>query len=166
MHKERARAATGRARGGYVADRPGSSALTMHVLVLTSEPVGAGDLSQALGESVTPEETEVMVVAPALHEDPLKFWLSDADEAIARADKVRRETLRELEQAGVAASADTGESEPLTALEDALRTFPADRIVVFKHPDSQQRYREDFDVAELEQRFGVPLSEATVRAAD
>jgi hypothetical protein len=28
---------------------------------------------------------------------------------------------------------DTGESDPLLAIEDALRTFPADQIVLFTH---------------------------------
>jgi hypothetical protein len=31
----------------------------------------------------------------------------------------------------------------LRALEDALATFPADRIVVFVHPEDQRAYRED-----------------------
>ncbi len=34
-----------------------------------------------------------MVVAPALHENALRFWVSDADEAIARAEEVRRRTV-------------------------------------------------------------------------
>ena len=42
---------------------------------------------------VDPAELEVMVVAPALHESGLRFWVSDADEAIARADRVRRESV-------------------------------------------------------------------------
>jgi hypothetical protein len=136
----------------------------MNVLVLTSEPVGAAQIREALSGHDDTGETEVMVVAPALHESPLKFWLSDADDAIAKADGVRRETLSQLDDAGVPASADTGESDPLDAIEDALRTFPADRIVVFTHPEGEQRYREGLDPDEVQRRFGVPLDLATVAA--
>ena len=136
----------------------------MNVLVLTSEPVGAQQLRNALGSDVDPDDTQVMVVAPALHTARLRFWMSDADEAIANADRVRRETLEKLDDAGVAASADTGESDPVEAIEDNLRTFPADRIVVFTHPEGEQRYREDVDPARTAGAVRVPVEQATVPA--
>jgi hypothetical protein len=104
-----------------------------------------------------------MVVAPALQDDALHFWLSDADDAIARADAVRRQTLEKLSAGGVSASADTGESDPLKAIEDALQTFAADRILLFTHTQDEQRYREDVDPEEVQDRFGVPVDRAAVR---
>lgn len=134
----------------------------MKLLVLTPEPISAQQLRNAIRDGVDPSEVEVMVVAPALHEDAFHFWLSDADDAIAKADEVRRQTVKELDQAGVEASGDTGEGDPAKAIEDTLATFAAERIVVFSHPGSDQRYREDVDTDELEQRFGVPVDHATV----
>ncbi len=131
----------------------------MKLLVLTSEPLTAQQLREAVGPGVDPGECEVMVVAPALHESPLKFWFSDADEAIARAERVQQQTIEQLGREGVPASADTGESDPAAAIEDALQTFPADRILVFTSPDSP-RYREDIDIAEIEERHGVPVERA------
>ena len=136
----------------------------MKLLVLTSEPVNAQQLRDAVGGNVDPTDAEVMVVAPALQENPLKFWLSDADDAIARAEEVRRETLDRFGREGVSASADTGESDPLDAVEDALATFRADRIVMFTHPAERSRYREDVDPDEVRERFGVPVDRATVSA--
>ena len=129
----------------------------MKLLVVTSEPVSAGQLRAALPDVFDPSAAEVLVVAPALHESALQFWLSDADDAIARADEVRRATIDRLAGEGVAASGDTGEGDPEEAIEDALKTFPADRILVFAHPDGEQRYREDIDGDELESRFGIPV---------
>ena len=63
---------------------------------------------------------------------------------------------------GVSASGDTGESDPEDALEDALKTFPADRILVFTHGGGEQRYREDVDAGSLERRFGIPVSQSTI----
>jgi hypothetical protein len=135
----------------------------MKLLVLTSEPISAEELREAVGDDVRPEEAEVMVVAPALQQSPLKFWFSDADEAIAKADQVRRTTTERLGDAGVPASGDTGESDPIAAIQDALTTFPADRIVLFTHPESDRSYRESVDDREIEERFGVPVDHATVK---
>ncbi len=102
------------------------------------------------------------MVAPALQESAVRFWLSDADEAIQRAEEVRRATVENLDEEGVPASGDTGDSDPLDAIQDALATFPADRIVLFTHPDSDSRYREDIDPSEVQERFGLPVDQATV----
>jgi hypothetical protein len=137
----------------------------MKLLVLTSEPISAQQLRGALGEEVEPADAEVMVVAPAFAADALHFWLSDADQAIAEADQVRRQTLERLGEEGVAASGDTGESDPLQAIQDALSTFAADRILLFTHPASSSRYREDVDIAEVEERFGIPVAHALLRSS-
>ncbi len=137
----------------------------MNILVLTSEPISATQLREALGGRLDPaEDVQVMVIAPALHEHRLQFWLSDADDAIAQADDVRRETVENLGQSGVAASGDTGEGDPLEAIDDALKSFPADRIVLFTHPEGERRYREDVDAAEIGRRHGLPVDQASVSA--
>lgn len=132
----------------------------MKLLVVTSEPISAAELRDALPSDLATEQAEVMVVAPALQESGIRFWMSDADDAIAKAEAVQRETLQRLGSEGVPASGDTGESNPLIAIQDALQTFPADRIVVFTHRGDDQLYREDVDIAEIEQRFGVPVDRA------
>ena len=137
----------------------------MKLLVLTSEPITADQLRQALPDDAEPERSEVMVIAPALQEDAFHFWLSDADAAIERADAVGRQTVEKLGAAGVPASGDTGESDPAEAIEDALRTFPADRIVLFTHEKSEQRYREDVDPSQLSERVGRPVDRVTVSPA-
>jgi nucleotide-binding universal stress UspA family protein len=134
----------------------------MRVLVLTSEPITAAQLRDALGSGGDPADAEVMVVAPALADSALKFWMSDADEAIARAEQVREATVERLGEDGVSASGDTGEADPYTAIEDALKTFDADRIVLFTHGGESQRYREDLDEGEIATRFGRPVDHALV----
>jgi len=132
------------------------------VLVLTTEPVNAEMLRAALGEDAG--NAEVLVVSPALNESSVAFWVSDPDEAIADAKQVQAETVQRLEEAEIDAVGDTGESDPLTAIQDALVTFPADRIVVFIHPDDQGKYLEDDVAGEAERRFGVPVVQSEVQA--
>jgi hypothetical protein len=134
----------------------------MKVLVLTSEPITAQQLRGALSAGGDPADAEVMVVAPALAESAMKFWMADADDAIARAKDVWRTSVEQLGEEGVSATGDTGEADPYTAIEDALNTFDADRIVLFTHGDNAQRYREDVDDAEISARFGVPVDHAVV----
>ena len=130
----------------------------MKVLVVASEPISADRLRTALGAAT--DDAEVVVVAPALHLSALRFWLSDADEAIQRAELVQRETTEGLDDAGLDARGDTGEGDPVEAVEDALATFPAERILIFTRPSSEQRYDEGIDAEALEQRFGLPVEQA------
>jgi hypothetical protein len=134
----------------------------MKLLVLTSEPVSAGQLRDALPGDADPTDAEVMVVAPALHKSALRFWMSDADEAISHADMVRRESVEQLGAEGVAAASDTGESDPEDAIEDVLKTFAADRILIFSPGGDAQRYKEDVDPDALQSRFGVPVTRSEV----
>ena len=130
----------------------------MKLLVVTPEPVDANLLRATLGNEV--EGAEVLVISPATNQSPLAFWVSDSDDAIQEAEVAQEETVERLEEAGIDAAGDTGESEPLVAIEDALATFDADRIVVFSHPDLD--YREDEALAAAEERFGVPVTHAQI----
>jgi hypothetical protein len=136
----------------------------MKLLVITSEPISAQQLRDAVPSDLDPTNAEVMIVAPALQDSPLKFWFADVDDAIDRATKVRDASVERLESEGVSVSGDTGESDPTQAIQDATETFKPDRIVVFTHRDADQRYREGVDEKELEARFGVPIETATVSA--
>jgi hypothetical protein len=132
----------------------------MKLLVLTPEPVDADMLRSTLGEDV--EGAEVLVVSPATNRSKLAFWVSDPDQAIAEAESAEEETVERLEEQGVDAAGDTGESEPAVALQDALATFLADRIVVFSHPEGDRDYREDEGLADVEERFGIPVTHALI----
>jgi hypothetical protein len=127
----------------------------MKVLVIASEQISADRLRATLGDRT--DDAEIMVVAPALHQSALRFWLSDSDEAIQRAEFVRRATVEGLDEEGLDCHGDICQGNPVTAVEDALDTFPADRILVFTRPVSEQRYAEAVDAEALRERFGVPV---------
>jgi hypothetical protein len=119
----------------------------MNVLVLAASPVDAGLLRRELGDEV--EGAQVLVVSPAVNSSPLAFWVSDSDEAIEDAQERLDETLEKLRSAGVRARGTTGESEGLLALQDALASFQADRIVVVDAPEVADEASERFDVPVL-----------------
>ena len=102
----------------------------MRLLVLATDPVDADDVRRALPGDDDVEGAEVLVVSPAVNESPLAFWVSDSDEAIAEAESTTRRTAAALREGGARARGSTGDSEPLVALQDALATYSADRILV------------------------------------
>jgi hypothetical protein len=131
------------------------------ILALAAEPISGDALRSALGNGA--EEAEVMVVAPAL-DSRMRFWTSDSDEAIARAEEVQQESVERLEEDGVRATGESGESDPLLALQDALATFPAEEIVIFKHGEDSRNWAEEDLVEQARERFSVPVREMEVES--
>ena len=97
-----------------------------NVLVLSSSTPPSGELRDALGEDVG----EVRVVAPAVRQSRLQ-WLTNAeDDARAEAERTAEEVASVTAEGAEHVEAEAGDSDPLLAVEDALRTFDADEIVV------------------------------------
>jgi hypothetical protein len=124
------------------------------ILALVSEPVNAEALRNAVGPEAA--DAEVLVVAPALM-SRRKFLLADPDPGIERAEQVQEETVERLDEAGIDAAGDTGEADPLLAVQDALATFEADEIVLFTHAEGDRNWLEEGVVEEAENRFGQPV---------
>jgi hypothetical protein len=125
------------------------------IIAVVTEPIDGDALRSAVGRE-TAEAAEVLVVAPALN-SRLKFWTSDSDESIGRAEEVQQETVERLDESGIDAAGDTGESDPLLALQDALQTFPADEIVFCTHSSGRENFQEEGVVDEARKRFGKPV---------
>ena len=132
------------------------------VLAVVSEPVSGRALKSAIGAEQA-EAAEVLVIAPAL-DSRVRFWTSDSDEAIDRAQAVQEETVERMSEEGVDAVGDTGESDPVLAIHDALQTFPADEIVLFTHPDGRRNWLEEGVVEEASERFEAPVRHVLVEA--
>jgi hypothetical protein len=125
------------------------------IIAVVTEPIDGDALRSAVGRE-TAEAAEVLVVAPALN-SRLKFWTSDSDESIGHAEEVQQETVERLDESGIDAAGDTGESDPLLALQDALQTFPADEIVFCTHSSGRENFQEEGVVDEARKRFGKPV---------
>ena len=132
------------------------------IIALVSEPISAQALKSAVGAR-TAEEAEVLVLAPALN-SRLKFLTSDSDDAIARAEAVQEETVERMDEEGIDAAGDTGESDPLLALQDALQTFAADEIVLVTHAEGSRNWREEGVVDDARERFDAPVRHLIVES--
>src|SRR3954464_1439016 len=130
------------------------------ILALVSEPISADALRSAVGPE-TASDAEVLVVAPALN-SRRKFFLADPDDAIERADAVQEESVERLDEEGIDAAGDTGEEDPLLALQDALTTFDADEVVLFTHAGGKRNWLEDGLGWEATGRFDPPVRHMVV----
>jgi hypothetical protein len=135
---------------------------TVHrVLVIANETVGGRALSSTLIERVSGRPAELLVVAPALN-SPLRYWTSDEDGARAAAQERVHASVARLGELGLRASGEVGDADPLQAIEDAMRTFGADEIVISTHPVGRSNWLERGLVDEATRRFDVPITHVIV----
>ena len=131
------------------------------ILVVANETVGGDVLFETIAERVEGVREEVLVVSPALN-SPLKTWVSDEDGARATAQARLEATLQRLAAAGIEARGDVGDADPLQAIEDALRTFAADEIVISTHPEGRSNWLERGVVAAARERYAGAVRHVVV----
>jgi hypothetical protein len=131
------------------------------VLVVANETVGGDELMGAIGELALARTTQFLVVSPALN-SRLKTWTSDEDPARALAQTRLDATLARLAEIGVEAHGMVGDADPLVAIEDAVRLFHPDEIVVSTHPEGRSNWLERGVVSAVRERFDVPVTHVVV----
>ncbi len=131
------------------------------VLVIASETIGREELVSAIGTRALAEKTSFLVVAPALT-SPVKAWANDEDPARAAAQERLDAMLERLTSAGIEATGQVGDSDPLVAIEDAVHTFHPDEIVISTHPPGRSRWHEKGVVESARARFDVPVANVVV----
>ena len=138
------------------APRP-SGANERRILVIANETVGGEMLRRMILSKAEGADEQVLVVVPALN-SPLRHWASDEDNARAAAAERLERSLQRLKEAGVEATGEVGDGDPLQAMEDALRTFGADEIVISTHPEGRSHWLERGVVEKARERFVVPIT--------
>jgi hypothetical protein len=131
------------------------------ILVVANETVGGQTLRQTIREKTEGARSQVLVVSPALN-SPLKHWVSDEDSAREAAQRRLDASLARLAEDGIRARGEVGDAEPLQALEDALRTFGADEIIISTHPEGRSHWLEQGLVTKARERFTVPITHVVV----
>ena len=131
------------------------------ILVVANETVGGETLRNAIRQRSEGVREEVLVVCPALN-SPVRHWASDEDPARAAAQERLDASLVSLREGGINARGEVGASEPLQAIEDALRTFGPDEIIISTHPEGRSHWLERGVVTNARERFAVPITHVVV----
>jgi hypothetical protein len=133
----------------------------LRILVVANETVGGAALLETIRRRSEGVQERVLVVAPALN-SPLRHIASDEDGAREAARERLDASLERLRAAGVDARGEVGDADPLQAIEDALRTFGADELIVSTHPEGRSHWLERNVVAQARERFAVPVTHVVV----
>ena len=131
------------------------------ILVIANETVGGQALRARVEEHSAGHPTQVLVVTPALN-SPVKTFTSDVDDARAQAQQRLDASLARLRRDGINARGEVGDGDPLQAIEDALRTFGADEIIISTHPEGRSNWLERGVVTGAKERFAVPITHVVV----
>jgi len=131
------------------------------LLVVATALVEPGRLREAV-VSHGGEGAEIHVVAPASDVSPLQWLANDEDGARVEAGGIAAEAAGTLGRQAARTEAEVGDTDPVQAIEDALRTFPADEVLVVTHRDDDASWLEQDLAEEARERFGVPVTRLTV----
>src|SRR5581483_667113 len=104
---------------------------------------------------------KVLVVVPALN-SPLKHWTSDEDDARDAAQHRLEASLATMRAAGIDVRGEVGDSDPLQAIEDAMRVFAPDELIISTHPPERSHWLERGVVAGARERFALPVTHVVV----
>jgi hypothetical protein len=131
------------------------------ILVVANETLRGKALRAEIAHRASGRGSEVRVICPALN-TKIKYWVSDEDEARLQAQERLDAVIAQLAREGVEAQGDIGDSDPVQAVEDALRLFPADEVIISTHPHGRSNWLEQDVVGRARERFGLPITHVVV----
>ncbi len=135
------------------------------LLVVANETVGGEALLAEIRSRCLGRDSEVLVVTPALVDSRVSHWASDVDEAIELARQRMELSLLEIKKLGLRVKGQVGDSDPNVAIEDALRLFPADEVVISTHPPQRSHWLERGVVERARDEIDLPVTHVVVDAA-
>ena len=108
--------------------------MARRLLVLANETVASPRVVEEVLRRAD-ADAEVLVVAPVLHRGRVDHFLtSGEDEARAQAQSRLERTTGALAEAGIAVRGELGDATPHQALDDAVRHFGPDEVILVTHP--------------------------------
>jgi hypothetical protein len=151
-------------RAAAHAPHPEASADVWRILVVANESLEGEDVRAAiLGHAK--RRPELMVVAPVLV-SRTHFVTTDVDREMGQARNRLAQTLEWARARGLPARGHIGDPmHPLLAVEDDLRRFGSDEVIVATHPVEGANWQEGDLVARLRSELDVPVTQVVVDRA-
>ena len=130
--------------------------MSKRVLVVTTAEANGANV-EAVVRSHAGQDAEVHVVAPASK-------ISRLDRLTNAEDDARHDAAGRAEATAAAvgdAEPHVGDTDPVQAIEDGLREFDADEVVLVTAPDEQATWLEGDLGKRARERFAVPITHLT-----
>lgn len=131
-----------------------------HVLVVANETLAGGELREQIlrGDG---SRVEVDVLAPVLTSH-VHFGVTDIDRELTQARTRLERSLAWAHKQGIDARGEVGDPSPTTAIEDELRDFGADEVIVVTHPDDRETWQERGELERLQRELDLPVTHVVV----
>jgi hypothetical protein len=134
----------------------GAPAGKRHVIVVANQALAGAELRDAiLGKDGADVEVDVLVPVITSH---LHLGMSDVDREMADARTRLDRSLAWARGQGLVVRGEIGDPSPTTALEDELRDFGADEVIVVTHPEQHETWQERGELERLRRELDVPVT--------
>ena len=131
------------------------------ILVVANETLADVRLVEEIQRAAVGYRKQVRVVCPTLASSA-SHWTSAVDGARAQAQQRLDQTLSQLHAVGIEAQGEIGDEDLLQAIEDVLRTFGADEIIISTHPEGRASRLERDVVTRARERLALPITHIVI----
>jgi hypothetical protein len=141
---------------------PRSDDDTRRILVVANQTAAGRELLEEIRNRCRGVDCEVLLVSPAMVSSRAERWASDIDEGLDLARERMARSVTALRGVGVEVRAEVGDPDPNMAIEDALRMFPADEIVISTLPPGESKWLEHDVVERTRREVDLPMTHVVV----
>jgi hypothetical protein len=144
-----------------LAEHPhGPSPEQRHVLVIANQALEGRELREQL-MSVHGERVEIDVLAPLMLSH-VHLGVSDIDREREQARERLERSLAWAREQSISARGVVGDPSATSAIEDQLRDFGADEVIVVSHPPGEENWQEREALERLRHELEVPVRQVTL----
>ena len=137
---------------------------TQRVLVVVDAVCTSPALCAILRARAAGTPLEAFVISPA-HGTAATQWYVDEDAARADATRRLRACIACLDDHGIPAAGELADPDPVLAIADALRVFPADQILIVTAPQRPSTWLQPSVIDRARRRFDEPVEHVVMPAA-
>jgi hypothetical protein len=135
------------------------------ILVVANETVRGERLLSEIANRCKGRDGEVLIVTPALPSRHLDHWTGEIDAAIERARQRNELSVQAIQEMGMRARGQVGDSDPNVAIADALQEFPAAEVIISTHPPERSHWLERGVVERARNEVDLPVTHVIVDLA-
>jgi hypothetical protein len=134
---------------------------THRILVVANETLSGRALREEISQRGHAGAAQLRVVCPALN-SKIRHWTNEEDAARADAGRRLEALLSGLRAEGFDVDGNIGDDDPVQAMEDALRRFPADEVIISTHPPGRSNWLERDVVERARRRSDIRVTHVVV----
>jgi hypothetical protein len=128
-----------------------------HLVVVAGDTLRSDELREEI-RTAGGEGVELDVLAPVMASRSHR-WASDLDREREEAGQRLEASLAWATENGFAAKGKVGDPDPLVAIEDELRDFGADEVIIVRRPEERASWLANRMLGHLTRQLDVPVRE-------